>query len=67
MVGEGYMAEMAQEQGTPPRGGVVTRLVDARDDRQGADARRAEVRSMLVRLLVKLYTERHQEQLKDAA
>lgn len=67
MVGEGYMNEIAREQEAPPRAGVVTRMVDVRDDRQSADARRAEVRSMLVRLLVKLYTQRHQEQLKDAA
>lgn len=43
------------------------RVVEVVDHRNGVDARRAEVRSMLVRLLVKLYTERHQEPVKEAA
>lgn len=43
------------------------KTVDVPDDRTGADTRRAEVRSVLVRLLVKLYTDRHKDQLKEAA
>ena len=55
------------EQVSVSRAATEMRGIDVRDDRTDADARRAEVRAMLVRLLVKLYTEKHQELLKEAA
>jgi hypothetical protein len=42
-------------------------FIEAPGERSDAPSRRAEVRSMLVRLLVKLYVERHKELIKDAA
>jgi hypothetical protein len=61
------MGEIAQEQVSARRAAPEMRGVEVRDDRADADVRRAEVRAMLVRLLVKLYTEKHQEALKEAA
>jgi hypothetical protein len=42
-------------------------FMEVSEKRVDAPERRAEVRSMLVRLLVKLYVERHQELVKEAA
>ena len=42
-------------------------FIEVPDARSDAPARRAEVRSMLVRLLVTLYVERHKELVKEAA
>jgi hypothetical protein len=41
--------------------------VEIPGERADVAARRAEVRSLLVRLLVKLYVERHEDLVKDAA
>jgi len=61
------MAEMAGEQTLLPRVGVEMRPVVVPRDRMDDRARRDEMRSLLIRLLVALYVERHQELEKDAA
>jgi hypothetical protein len=42
-------------------------FIEAPGEKSDPPSGRAEVRSMLVRLLVKLYVERHKELVKDAA
>jgi hypothetical protein len=61
------MGEIAREQAPLPRMAVEMQAVSVNKERQNDDARRVEVRSMLVRLLVNLYVERNQEHLKAAA
>lgn len=61
------MGEVAQDLISARRAPTEMRGVEVRDDRANVDVRRAEVRAMLVRLLVKLYTEKNQELLKEAA
>ncbi len=61
------MGELAQEQVSARRAATEMRGTEVRDDRADAGVRRSEVRAMLFRLLVRLYTEKHQEALKEAA
>jgi len=61
------MAEMTGEQTLLPRVGVEMRPVEVPRDRMDNRARRDEMRLLLIRLLVALYVERHQELEKEAA
>jgi len=61
------MGESSRENIGVPCQAKQLRFMAVSDKRSDAPACRAEVRSMLVRLLVKLYVERHQDLVKEAA
>ncbi len=67
MVRGNGMGETLRKVDAGQRQDLQMRFIEATDERADVPARRVEVRSMLVRLLVKLYVERNQELVKDAA
>jgi hypothetical protein len=67
MVKGNAMGESSRENHGVPCQEMQLQFTGVPDERSDAPMRRAEVRSMLVRLLVTLYVECHKELIKDAA